>query len=272
MVKLAIMKNKISFLAMFAIALNVNYVCASECIGDDCELETIETVDVLVPVKYEVDWSVPTQTVIETEQICTYDYNCPFDTIEECAVWYKKPMYKVSVAPRAPHINPFSADDIIQVAFANPGIDANDSIMAPLTQRYNMLMNAADACCTSGIIYKMRQNGANDKEIYEFLKDDANYFGITKRCLTMSNSDIAPKYSYGVDGQMVADVRNACLCKNRQWFDSLLQPFNDIYERVPEFKDSEFAYTYIDGLNRELSVSVNSDVQNTMEILGSCPK
>lgn len=273
------MKNKISFLAIIAFALNVNNVCASECVDDDCELtpveisEEIETVDILEPVQYDVNWSVQMQPVIESEQtFCEYDYNCPFETPEECSVWYKKPAYKTTVGPRTPHINPVLVDDMIFAIYSYDMIDANNAEMSPLTQRYTMLMNASDACCTSGIVYKMHLNGASDKAIYEFMKDDANRFAVTKRCLMMADEDITHSYSHGVTGKMVAEVRNACLCKNQDWFNSLLQPFNDIYERVPDFAESDFIYTYTDGMTREINVSVNRDVQNTIGLLGACPK
>ena len=273
------MKNKISFLALFAIALNVNHVCASECVDDDCELtpveitEEVETVEMLIPVEYEYDWSVSTPTNVEiTEGMCEYDYNCPFKTPEECAIWYTKPAYKTTVAPRAPHINSMLVDDMAFALYANDEVSANDPEMSPLVERYNKLMKASDACCTSGIIYKMRQNGASDEAVYEFLKDDANNFALTKRCLVMSDAEIESRYSNGVTGKMVAEVRNLCLCKNHQWFDSLLQPFVDMYERAPEFRTADFLYSYMDGMNRDIEVSVNEDVQNAMDILAICPK
>ena len=272
------MKSKISFLAVMAIALNVDYVCASECVGDDCELTQIEIVetnapvDILEPVQYEIDWATPTQEVCEIQDICEHDYNCPFDSAEACAVWYKKPAYKTTVAPRAPHINPARVDDMIFAIYSYDEINANNPKMAPLVQRYKMLMNASNACCTSGIIYKLRQNGASDTAIYNFLKDDANRFAVTKRCMVMADEDISSNYSNGVDGKMVTEVRDLCLCKNQQWFNSLLRPFDDIYERVPEFAGVPFAYSYIDGMGREINISVNEDVQKTMGTLSSCPK
>ena len=263
------MKRKISFLALAAIALDANCVCASECIGEDCELTTIEeTAEVLQPIKSEFELSCEAE-----ETTCTnYDYYCPFDSEIECAIWYKKPAYKTTVAPRAPHINSMRVDDMLYEIYFNQDISANDSVMSPLVSRYTMLMNASSACCTAGIIYKMRENGADDAAVYQFLKDDANDFGITKNCLTMDNDEIEHRYSNGVTGEMVLDVRNACLCKNHQWFDSLLQPFVDIYERAPAFQDNDFTYTYIDGLNREVCVSVNGAVQTTLGLLGACPK
>lgn len=274
------MKNKISFLAIIAFALNANCVRASECVDDECELtpieisENVETYEVLAPVQYTVDWVEPvmTESTCEIANTCEHDYNCPFDSKDACAIWYKKPAYKTAVAPRTPHLNPALVDNMIYSLYSYDEMNANNPDMAPLVQRYKMLMNASDACCTAGIVYKMRQNGADDGDVYEFLKDDANRFAVTKRCMVMSDEDITSGYSHGVTGQMVADVRNACLCKNKQWFDTLLQPFNDMYYRVPDFAESAFMYSYIDGMGREINVSVNEDVQNTMGLLEVCPK
>lgn len=267
------MKQKISFLAVIAFALNANSVCASDCVGEECELMPIEINEsvesVLIPAQYNINWTVSNEQTISS---CEYDYNCPFDTAEECAIWYKKPSYKTTVGPRAPHINPIRTDDMLYAIYSNSSVSGNDDVMWPLMQRYNMLMNAGDACCTSGIIYKMRENGADDNEIYQFLKNDANYFAITKRCLVMDDEDLAGKYSNGVTGKMVADVRNACLCKNKQWFDTLLQPFSDIYERAPSFAQTDFTYKYKDSMQREINVSVNGDVQTAMGLISACPK
>lgn len=276
--RISFMKNKVSFLALFAFATNTNYVCASECVGEDCEIspveviEETETVDMLTPVKYEFDWTTSEQTCVETEQICEHDYNCPFDTAEACAVWYKKPAFKTTVAPRAPHFNSAVTDDTIFAMYSYDEVNANMPEMSPLTQRYEMLMNASDACCTAGIIHKMREKGASDAAIYEFLKDDANQFAVTKRCLMMGQNDIASNYSNGVNGKMVMDVRNLCLCKNYKWFDSMLQPFVDMYERVPGFASEPFVYSYIDGMGRNINVSVNNDVQNVLDLLSTCPE
>lgn len=286
------MKNKISFLAILAIAFGVNYASASECIDDDCELyptvvmeevEEIEeveepqyiieeTTDVLEPHEFtETIWAYETKQQDEPKPDCEYDYNCPFDTAEECAVWYKKPAYKQNVNPRTPHINPMKVDDIIYAINGNHDASANNAVFKPLVERYKMLMRASKACCNEGILYKLRAKDASDGQIYQFLKDDSNKFAVGSRCLVMNNDDIASSYSNGVDDDMVFDVRNACLCKNRDWFESLLSPFNDIYTRVPEFKSAAFNYNYIDGLKRNITVSINNDVQNTINMLAQCP-
>ena len=99
----------------------------------------------LVPARYEFNWSVPEQTCVESEQMCEYDYNCPFDSAEACAVWYKKPVFKTTVAPRAPHINPVRVDDMIFAMYSYDEVSANAPEMAPLMQRNHMLMKASDA-------------------------------------------------------------------------------------------------------------------------------
>jgi len=268
--KIEIMKNNISFLAITGVMFCVNNAMASECIGDDCELTPIvieqdfETADYLEPIECDVDWGMENDTC--------YDYDCPFDTADECEIWYKKPIHKTNTFPRAPHINPVRVDDMLYSIYSNYNVDANDSSMSPLLERYQILMRASHACCTDGIIYKMRQNGANDAAIYQFLKDDANYFAVTSRCMVMNDNEIRHTYSNGVTGKMVADVRNACLCKNKKWFETLLQPFNDIYERAPQFKDTHFIYTYTDGMQRDITVYINDEVQTTSGLLSVCPK
>ena len=276
-----------------AVALGVSYANASECIDDDCELnpeivieeyegapesDEIEEVQGFDETEFlqpreitETVWATETKTHSETQADCEYDFNCPFETAEECEIWYKKPVYKQDVNPREPHINAMKTDDIIYKLNSQPDASANDPVFTPLVDRYKMLMRASKACCTEGIIYKLHTKDATDEQIYQFLKDDANRFAVGSRCLVMNNDDLVSSYSNGVDGKMVADVRGACLCKNRKWFDSLLTPFNDIYNRVPEFKSAPFSYTYVDGLNREITVSVNTEVQNTVNMLESCP-
>ena len=135
-----------------------------------------------------------------------------------------------------------------------------------------MLMRASNACCGTGIVYKMRSIGASDEDVYEFLKKDANKYAVTLRCMVMNDDEIKSSYSNGVTGQMVADVRNACLCKNRQWFETLLQPFADLYIKVPQFESAPFLYTYTESMQREVTVDINNDVQTTLGLMSVCPK
>lgn len=307
------MKNKVSFLAIIAIMFGAGYVHASECIGDDCEIETEEPIvfeqnfgptnyvdfdddeddfddlddEPLKPILSQsiqfdpepqiVEYS-PTPVEYETceysEQnvTCTYDDNCPFATEAECAIWHKKPIHKTALLPRAPHLNTVRTDDILYAIYANYDVDASEPAMAPLVERYNILMRASSACCNAGILHKMREKGASEKEIYQFLKDDANYFAVTKRCMVMNDDEFDSSYSNGVTGKMAIEVRNACLCKNRQWFETLLQPFFDVYYHAPMFEDRPFVYSYRDDMQRDVTVYINDEVHTTMGLLGACPK
>ncbi len=275
MIQYTIMKRiELSLIAINAI-IGINCAYSSECIGDDCELAVIsESVETVEP-KEVILWSIDDFDENETntgDSVCTYDYTCPFDSEIECDIWRKKPIHNESVYPRAPHLNPVYMDGMIYSLNMYTGEKSgNDPIFAPLVERYKMLMRASKSCCTSGLVYKMNQNKISDKRIYQFLIDDANMFALTNRCLVMNNGDIVDEYSNGVDGEMATNVRNACLCKNRDWFIALLQPFRDLYERAPEFKKMPFNYTYVDGLKRTITVSVNRDVQNTMGLLANCP-
>ena len=277
------MKQYISILSILACVFGANCVRASDCVDEDCNLD--ETVvmteseyatdtDVLAPAEYDENvWfeqSNDTCDVIVDDSVA-FDYNCPFETKTECEIWAKKPLYSTAVTPRSPHLNYVKLDGILATLTFNGEISANDELAKPLLNRYLALMRASRACCSEGIIYKLRQDGAKDKKVYNFLTDDANMYAVGSRCMVMDDSEIGDSYSYGVTGEIVMDVRNSCICKNRQWIDSLLEPFFDLYQLAPDFEYMPFYYTYMDGLQREVTVSVNSDVQSVMEMLQYCP-
>jgi len=279
------MKRYISILSLLIVAFGVNTTIASECIDEDCEIndgivveEIVEEPDVLEPVEPTDNFWMDDEfsyDIASNEDMCfddfSDDYNCPFDTATECKVWFTKPAHKASVAPRAPHLSPVKIDGILATLTFTGTLDANDELAKPLLDRYHVLMRASQACCTEGIIHKMRSEKESDSDIYNFLKEDADRYSVTSHCMVMQNDDIQNSYSHGISGRTVATVRNSCLCKNRQWVDSLLEPFFDLYQLAPGFQNIPFYYTYLDSFQRETTVSVNADVQTVMELLQYCP-
>lgn len=196
---------------------------------------------------------------------------CPFDTDAECDIWRRKPIMREAVAPRSNKIQDVRMAEFVDAARCDANLDASNPAAAPLLARYKMLMNSARACCTDGMAYSLRRAGASDGLVYKFMADDANFYGFGTRCLMMTDNELDTKYPNTSTAAVAADVRNGCLCRGRQWFNAMLAPFNDAYAAVPEFKDAKFNYTYTDGLGREITVSVNNDVQNVMYQLAQCP-
>ena len=196
---------------------------------------------------------------------------CPFETDAECEIWRKKPTVRETVSPRSKKIRDAKLYDFIAAAACNPDISASHPSAKPLLERYKMLMANAQACCTDGMAYSLQQAGASADLIYKFLSDDANFYGFGSRCLMMTDYDLDTQYPNTATAVVAADVRNGCLCRGRQWFKAMLAPFEQAYNALPEFKDTEFYYTYTDGLKREITVSVNNDVQNVLKQLEQCP-
>lgn len=196
---------------------------------------------------------------------------CPFETSAECEIWRKKPIVRETVSPRSPKIRDAKLYDFIAAAACNPDIDATHPAAKPLLERYKMLMGNAQACCTDGMAYSLKQAGASAELIYKFLFDDANFYGFGNRCLMMTDHDLDTQYPNTATAVVAADVRNGCLCRGRQWFKAMLAPFEQAYKALPEFKEANFYYTYTDGLKREITVSVNNDVQNVLKQLEQCP-
>lgn len=196
---------------------------------------------------------------------------CPFETETECEIWRRKPMIRETVSPRSPKLRAEKMDAFINAARCNKDINASDPTAAPLLARYKMLMNSAQACCTDGMAYSLKKAGATDGLVYKFLADDANFYGLGARCLMMTDKELDTRYPNTATAAVAADVRNGCLCRGRQWFTAMLAPFKEAYKAVPEFAQSKFYYTYTDGLQREITVSVNNDVQNVLNQLALCP-
>ncbi len=196
---------------------------------------------------------------------------CPFDSETECEIWRRKPIVRETVSPRSPLIRTDMVEEFISAASCNANITANDVVSAPLLDRYKMLMRSANACCTDGLVYSLKRAGASDGLVYKFMSDDANFYGFGARCLMMTDAELDAKYPNTATAAVAADVRNGCLCRGRQWFTAMLAPFKQVYSAAPEFANQKFYYTYTDGLQREVTVSVNNDVQNVLKQLELCP-
>lgn len=196
---------------------------------------------------------------------------CPFESETECEIWRRKPIVRETVSPRSPKLRADKMIAFIKAAACNENITANESVSAPLLERYKILMSSAQACCTDGMAYALKKAGASDGLVYKFLADDANFYGFGTRCLMTTDKELDTKYPNTATASVVADVRNGCLCRGRQWFEAMLAPFKELYKTMPEFKDYKFNYTYTDGLQREITVSVNTDVQNVLNQLALCP-
>lgn len=197
--------------------------------------------------------------------------DCPFNTDTECEIWMRKPIISETVAPRSKTLRDGVMCEISSAIEENPNISANDKSMAPLMNRYRVLMRASQSCCTGGLTYKMYKAGATQKMIYRFLSDDANFSGFGSRCLVMTNSQIDNAEKYDVTTATVTDVRNECLCKSKSTFQALLAPFEQLYTEYPEFANAPFEYRHYDGVGRAVMDSVNIDVQNVLHQLKMCP-
>ena len=210
-------------------------------------------------------------TVTENLAVIENPDGCPFEKPHECEIWRRKPMVRETVAPRSKKIRATNVDAFIIQAKCNPTITANEPVAAPLLDRYKMLMKSAQACCTDGMVYALKNAGATDGLIYKFMSDDANFYNLGARCLMTTDAEFDTKYPNTATAAVAADVRNGCLCRGRQWFAAMLAPFEEAWRAAPQFAESKFNYTYTDGLQRQITVSVNNDVKNVLNQLAQCP-
>ena len=122
-----------------------------------------------------------TEIVTETFGATVIDDGCPFETETECEIWRRKPIVRETVSPRSAKLRDASVAEFVHAADCNKHITANEPVAAPLLDRYKMLMRYAQACCTDGMAYALKQAGATDGLVYKFLSDDANNYGFGTR-------------------------------------------------------------------------------------------
>lgn len=215
--------------------------------------------DLLIPLK-------PTENLWAAQRVSvtvSKISRCPFETNAECEIWRTKPAVRESVQPRVAKLSAQNMNALVRAACINPNITANNPLAAGLLGRYKLLLKSARACCTDGMVYRLKQSGGTDAEIYEFLIDDANGKDLGGRCLMMTPGQETSK--------IATDVRMACLCHGRDWFTAMLAPFRDVWRAAPQFANAAFNYTYDDGLGRTVTVSINDDVKNILNQLELCP-
>lgn len=197
--------------------------------------------------------------------------DCPFKTQSECAIWLRKPIVSETVAPRSKKLRDSVMCDIETEIENNPNISANEKSMAPLMNRYKVLMRASQSCCTGGLMYRLQKAGATKKLVYKFLSDDANFSGFGSRCLVMTDDQIENTEKYQATSATVSDVRNNCICKSKTNLKALLAPFEQLYKEYPQFANAPFEYKHYDGVGRYVTDSVNADVQSVLNQLEMCP-
>ena len=238
---------------------------------DDATATRARIEELLAPNRPTENLWMDAQDMTTAISIAFNDDGCPFETETECNIWRRKPIIRETVSPRSPKLRDDKMIEFLSGLDCSGEIDANSTAAAPLVARYKMLMNSARACCTEGMTYSLRRAGASDGLVYKFMSDDANFYNIGNRCLMTTDAELDAQYGETATASVIADVRNGCLCRGREWFTAMLAPFVDAWNASPEFAASPFMWTYRDGLNRAVTVSINTDVRNVLNQLTQCP-
>ncbi len=196
---------------------------------------------------------------------------CPFETEEECMVWFKKPHVRESVLPIFRTTTDQQIEDLIALIRSGEEITSDTPEAQFLVDRYKLLAKNSQSCCSDGMVDQLQRAGASEDLIYKFLVDDANFYQLGQRCLFVNDLDLNEKFPNTATSIMVADVRNTCLCQQKQKFKDILGDFVTIYNEEPEFGRQPFEYTYRDGLGRTMKVSIMRDITNIIKQIEACP-
>jgi hypothetical protein len=197
-------------------------------------------------------------------------HNCPFHTENECRIWRRLPPVRETATSRVADMPQARMAEMIALLQAGNYITADMRQAQPLVDIYRTLLAASSACCTSGMIHQLQTSGISRAGIYQIMTDDKHFAQFGERCLVMQNKEFAAQSQATQITAMASQVRDMCLCRQRDYFESLLAPFTRVARASPKFRDSPFNWTYTDGLGRPITVSINQDVNNVLERLARC--
>jgi len=197
-------------------------------------------------------------------------YGCPFDTAAECMVWKTKPAVIETVSDRKPVAFGHAMDSVIVLARAGNRITPTIEDSKPLISRYRTLLAASRACCTGGIVHNMESAGASRETVMSFIMNDANLNRFGERCLMTTDKEINKYSSDLLMAEMVMSVRDACLCRRKEFYETLLAPFAKISEASDEFASSPFNITYLNGMKRKMTVDANAESRTVLGQLKNC--
>ena len=145
----------------------------------------------------------------------------------------------------------------------NPqSVPFNDPHLAYVKTTYENLLNASKKCCTSGLSSELERENIDREKIFEFLKNDYNFYRVGELCYFYSKDDINTIFNRSDSvREMVTRVQKNCLCLNKK---SLKEKTTFLYALLNHkaIDRRTLVYKAYDEFGRQTNRYIVSDIQN----------
>lgn len=136
---------------------------------------------------------------------------------------------------------------------------------------YHSLYRQGKYCCAYNTAQTMKRTNVHDKLIYKFLVDDINFYNSYNRCIFMSDEDVHNTFDISETAFLIKNIRNECVCNNKEKFLDKIKIFEAVYCQTPSFKNKQLTYKIKDDFGRIICKDVNRDIQVLKNLLRRCP-
>ena len=182
----------------------------------------------------------------------------------------KKPPFPVS--PISSKIKDVYIDDVIErVKIAGDNLDLIKDELLVIRKKYIEILSLSKYCCSYGLTSRFESIGIDKDYIFKFMIDDKRLYELQNICMIINNNDIANLLGSIELSIIVRDVRDSCVCKNKDSLERHLELFKGIIGKTDLFKRHNIIFRYRNELGEIVKNSIGRDMINLLNTLESCP-
>ena len=275
-----------SCLSVFSILLLVS-ACTSDMLdSDDSELkpankEVVKRVDIdsasnsAVDSKYPKKYSKFVSYNIDRSYVNSVDYPVSMEAYYASRFTNKKdditkPPFPVS--PITTKIKEIYIEDIVdRINKAGDDLNLIKDELLVIRKKYIEILSMSKYCCSYGLTTKFEHIGVDNDYVFKFMVDDKRLYELQNICMIINDNDIANLLGSVELSVIVRDVRDSCVCKNRETLARQMELFKAIIGKTDLFKKHNIIFRYKNELGETVKNSIGRDMINLLNTLEQCP-
>lgn len=176
------------------------------------------------------------------------------------------------VTPFGLKIKDISIDEAIEhIKSSGDNIENLQDELLMIRKKYIEIMFLSKNCCSHGLTSKLNDMKVSKDNIFKFMIDDKKMYEIQNICMIINDNDIANLVGSLELSILVRDVRNSCVCNNKDVLQREMKLFKAIIGTTDFFKKNNIIFRYKNELGEIVKNSIGRDVTNLLNILNNCP-
>ncbi len=182
----------------------------------------------------------------------------------------KKPSYLAT-----PVRSGISQDDlkklITRINDADGDLEDMEEELSLLRTNYAEILMLSRYCCSYGYTSTFERIGIGNDYIFKFMIDDKRMYELQNICMLVNDKDIANLLGSVELAVITRDVRNSCVCKNKDNVAGHLELLKAVLQETMLFQKNNVMFRYKNELGETVRNNIGRDVVNLLATLETCP-